>query len=418
MATEFAQLVRTGPKAMACKLTDLIAPVSANEFFDQYWEKKCLYVRAKEREHRVSLFTLNDLDTLLSRLPSYSNVKLIGPSSDEKATLFTEAGTASLARVFKSFYDGCTVVVDGIHQFWEPVSRLCRDLTLDTGMACQANLYVTPRRSKGFECHWDGHDVLVVQSDGKKTWRLYEPGPLLPRPKSEGSAFTVSGGPTHEITLDAGDALYVPRGTPHEAEACDEPSVHVTVGLFATTWEDLLIAAVQSEGERDAFLRTSLPLGWSRDSGRIAPQMEHVRAAWRRLLREAHLKSAIDVLASQLVESAPSLPDGHFKAMDLADRIELGAVVEKRSGALLRISQIQNGVRLAFPGGFLAGPTKLFWAFQFMGSTGAFRVCDIPGWYSNEERLMLVKLLIRMGFLRIISSNPAEDNARPKRGRR
>ncbi|WP_235526571.1 JmjC domain-containing protein [Nostoc piscinale] len=47
--------------------------------------------------------------------------------------------------------------------------------------------------------------------------------------------------PYLECVLQAGDLLYIPRGHWHHAVACEQPSLHLTVGIECQTGLDWLI---------------------------------------------------------------------------------------------------------------------------------------------------------------------------------
>jgi hypothetical protein len=203
--------------------------------------------------------------------------------------------------------------------------------------------------------------------------------------------------------MQPGDVLYLPRGTPHEAIAVNEPSVHITVGLMATTCEDLLVAAVRSLSEKKPQMGKSLPFGWMSDPDLLHSVVKDYHALTEELLTETNIKEGLDLLGRDLLESTPSLPDGHFTQINLLDRINPNTIVEKRSGDLLRIVSTENGPVLFFPGGSQIVTTKLSWALRFIGDAKSLKVGDIPGWYNDEERLLLVRHLVRKGFLRIVS---------------
>ena len=39
----------------------------------------------------------------------------------------------------------------------------------------QANAYITPPQNRGFDDHYDVHDVFVLQIEGTKRWIIHEP---------------------------------------------------------------------------------------------------------------------------------------------------------------------------------------------------------------------------------------------------
>lgn len=371
---------------------DLIAPLSPDEFFERFWERRPLHVRAP-REAGPLLFMLDDLDRLLAQMPPPATVKLAQASDDESGSQPAAAGAAELSDLYRSYDAGLTIIVDGMHALWQPIGELCRALTAELRMQVQANLYVTPPRAKGFPCHWDGHDVLILQLDGSKAWSVCAREVPLPHPRSEGGAHESACDPELEVTLRPGDVLYIPRGAPHQGATSHEPSVHLTVGLHPATWADLLVAAIESLAASDPELHRSLPRGW--------PDAAMWRALVERLGEGEHVVQGLALLASQVAERAPSLPDGHFRRLGELDRITVDSLVARQSGALLHASRRDGDAKLAFPGSSVTGPAKLFWAFEFIAGAERFRVGDIPGWYSDAERVRLARVLVRAGCLRV-----------------
>src|SRR3954454_929663 len=58
-------------------------------------------------------------------------------------------------RVAALFADGHTVVLQGVHRTWAPVTELAEGLNADLGHPVQVNAYVTPASSTGFSAHYD-----------------------------------------------------------------------------------------------------------------------------------------------------------------------------------------------------------------------------------------------------------------------
>ena len=72
-----------------------------------------------------------------------------------------------------------------------------------------ANVYLTPPGTQGFAPHFDDVDVFLLQLEGRKHWRLYEPseGDKLARFSSRNFTQDEIGEPFLETTLEAGDFL-------------------------------------------------------------------------------------------------------------------------------------------------------------------------------------------------------------------
>jgi hypothetical protein len=126
--------------------------------------------------------------------------------------------------------------------------------------------------------------VFVVQLEGTKRWRVWEPTGQSRDPiggKHAVARPTVDqlGAPMLDLLLEPGDVLYLPRGHPHVAETTDEASAHLTVGLLAITWHRVVRQAVDQEIAAGR-LRASIPLsilepqpGTGRD-GSAGPQFD------------------------------------------------------------------------------------------------------------------------------------------------
>jgi len=144
------------------------------------------------------------------------------------------------------------------------------------------NLYVTAAGKRtSAPPHTDKQDVIVVQSQGRKFWRVYKPldpslkpmADLFARGKGDDDLplYTLqeTGELLVETTLEAGDVLFVPGGFPHttgtalDASENDDTSLHLTFNIDTHVW-DLDYLSVR----RLALRRACVPdtaLGQSRD---------------------------------------------------------------------------------------------------------------------------------------------------------
>jgi bifunctional lysine-specific demethylase and histidyl-hydroxylase NO66 len=185
-------------------------------------------------------------------------------------------------RVAALFADGHTVVLQGLHRTWAPVTALATGLNADLGHPVQVNGYVTPASSTGFSAHYDVHDVFVLQIAGTKRWHVHapvHPDPLRSQPWNDRAAAVRARAeeePLLDEVLHPGDALYLPRGYLHSATAQGEVSAHLTVGVHVVTRHALLETLLAGLAD-DPELRSSLPLGVDvSDPAALAPHLEVV----------------------------------------------------------------------------------------------------------------------------------------------
>jgi len=170
------------------------------------------------------------------------------------------------AKVLAEFASGATIVLQGLHRLWPPLIAFVRQAVDDFGHPVQANAYVTPPTSRGFDPHYDVHDVFVLQVAGQKRWVVQEPVHPHPMPSQPWTqhrsaiAERVLEDPAIDTVLSPGDALYLPRGWVHSALALDRTSIHLTIGISPTTGLDVARAVVEQFADIAAF-REPLPMG-------------------------------------------------------------------------------------------------------------------------------------------------------------
>ena len=155
-------------------------------------------------------------------------------------------------QVIARYRGGDTVVLQGLHHTDRRLARVANNLALALDHPVQINAYFSPEGARGLDLHFDYHDVFVVQLGGCKRWRIWEPlprtvDPIKGRHTIAKPRFEELGEPLLDLTLTAGDCLYLPRGFPHSAETIDEASEHLTIGLVAVTWQRVVRKAIDAE---------------------------------------------------------------------------------------------------------------------------------------------------------------------------
>ena len=155
-------------------------------------------------------------------------------------------------QVIALYRGGDTVVLQGLHHTDRQLAKVANNLALALDHPVQVNAYFSPENARGLDLHFDYHDVFVVQLGGCKRWRIWEPlartvNPVKGAHTIAKPQFEELGDPLLDVTLTAGDCLYLPRGYPHSAETVDEASEHLTIGLVAVTWQRVVRKAIDAE---------------------------------------------------------------------------------------------------------------------------------------------------------------------------
>src|SRR5260370_6481674 len=172
--------------------------------------------------------------------------------------------------------EGATLIVDAVDEIHSPITDLAVNLEQLLRARIQVNMYAGWRTSPGFDLHWDGHDVLILQISERKHWKVYpmtREYPVQGDSKKENPPET----PLWEGMLEDGGLLYIPRGWWHVAVPLDEPTLHLTVGIHRATGLDFL--SWYADRLRSSIdVRKDLPrLGTAADK---EAHLQRIREAW------------------------------------------------------------------------------------------------------------------------------------------
>ncbi|MBO0653575.1 cupin-like domain-containing protein [Streptomyces triculaminicus] len=137
--------------------------------------------------------------------------------------------------------EGASLVIDAIDQIHPPVREAAAGLERFFRTPVQVNAYASWTAEEGFGTHWDDHDVVVLQLEGSKRWKIYGPTRQAPAWRDVEVPEAPTGEPITDIVLTPGDMLYLPRGWWHAVSADQgTASLHLTFGLAAQTGAEFL----------------------------------------------------------------------------------------------------------------------------------------------------------------------------------
>ncbi len=402
--------------------------LDTDRFAAQYWGSAPYLSKAADASRYDDLLTVAAVDELLStrglRTPF---LRMAKDGQVLEAHRYTASGGAGAEigdqvaddRVLALFADGATVVLQGLHRLWPPLVDFGTRLTADLGHPVQVNAYVTPPSSRGFSAHYDVHDVFVLQVAGRKRWVIHPPvhaAPLRSQPWTDHRAAVAEAAtrePLIDTVLEPGDALYLPRGYLHSAEALGDVCVHLTVGVHVHTRYEIaealcqlalsrlaLGAGQQSEPAADGDSpRAALPLGVDvADPDAISADLAVVVDALADRLRQLTPADIAAVLADHAGRATRPAPLTPLAQAAAAAEVTSTTLVRRRPAlrAALRDRGDRVALRLAdreisLPGAIRPALTALLTGRDATPS-------DLPG-LEADDGIVLVRRLLREGVV-------------------
>lgn len=98
-----------------------------------------------------------------------------------------------------------------------------------------ANAYFSFGITSGFGAHNDDHDVIVLQIEGRKSWRFFGTEAKPNMATVNDLAKPIEDDVSEMIVLNQGDILFIPKSTWHDVVAINEPSLHLTISVVYPT---------------------------------------------------------------------------------------------------------------------------------------------------------------------------------------
>jgi bifunctional lysine-specific demethylase and histidyl-hydroxylase NO66 len=361
----------------------------AQTFVEKVWASRVHHHRVEPAELAAYL-SLDDVDHLLTstaiRTPS---VRLVRDGDVLPESTYTRAATLAgrqltglvdARKALALFEDGATVVLQGLHRYWPPLTRLIAELELDLGHPCQANAYLTPVGAQGFAVHQDTHDVFVLQTAGRKQWEVHGQDGV------------------EEPVFEPGHVMYMPTGTPHAARTQDTISLHITIGINQLTWRGLVTRAISDLAAK--VPDEHLPAGYLDDPQALAHQLgRHLHDVADELRGVDPAVAVEDEVRRFLTQRPPRLPGG------LTDVIDVGSLADdtrlrRRAGHPCVLLDHGEKVEVLLGDRSVTVPGWVRPALVEIRTRGEMTPADLP--LDEQSRLVLCRRLVREGLLEFL----------------
>ena len=373
------------------------------------------------------VLSLADVDRALTasglRQPAFRLVRdgdVLAPSSYTRRARTGSAHIDDLidtGRVLDLFGAGATIVLQGLQRWWSPAAHFCRDIELALGHPIQANAYLTPPGAAGLAPHHDTHDVFVLQVTGTKHWVVREPAVDTPLPRHTTDHEIAAAQPVvFDAELTPGDVLYLPRGFVHSAAAQQGVSLHLTLGVLATTVHDVLRQLVDMAGD-DVTFRRSLTPRWPYDDDLAGTEVKAVVAELVDWLGRVDTSEVAGRMRDRFAANRTPLLDGQLLELAGLDDLSDETVVVRRQGTVgaLVPEDAATGsegdsdprLRLTLGDRQVVMPAALEPAVRRLLDGTVHRVHDLADLLDEPSRQVLVRRLVREGALR--TRRPATD---------
>ncbi|CAM9820563.1 unnamed protein product, partial [Chrysoparadoxa australica] len=248
---------RDGPLSVANTMRTL---ATHPQFLGEFWQRKPVHI-AEELPNLSGTFGMSEVEHAVESdfLEAGRGTFAEGRSGWKMAAVSQPRGK-SFEEAKLRFKDvekamkekSGTVVINSAGAFIPPLAGVCLECCDAFSMPSAINLYLTaPGQVTSAPPHTDKQDVFVLQTSGRKRWRVFAPPPPNAKPKADPMArgkgtdvltLEEMDAPLIDTVLSPGNILYMPAGFPHTTdtvtgmEDSKDDSVHLTVGVDSHVW--------------------------------------------------------------------------------------------------------------------------------------------------------------------------------------
>jgi ribosomal protein L16 Arg81 hydroxylase len=381
----------------------LLEPYGASEFSQTHWERSTLVIHREDRDFFRDVLSLDEIDRLIcsTRIPA-TNFNLARGDQPLPLSAYATGDYVDQERSLGLHRQGATIILRSVDQWSASLTGLRVEIEEAIGFEAQLNLYLTPPGEKSTPPHWDTHELFILQIHGSKRWRLFDSSRTLPL---EDERFQIGGdcvGPLRqEIVLQAGDTLYLPRGTIHEPVA-ESYSIHVSIGVRTLRWFDMCTQMLKLLAKREGS-----PL---RETMRAFPDGKaqgglpaHIQQTLATAFAEPTLRcEAGELLHRQLgqrkaVERCGALLDTiHQPVVDPIVRYR------RRGGVAVNVARVEGCVEVSTGLEKARLPARMESAVLRALSDASFTTEELPDTLSFEDRTVVCAALRQIGVLRTL----------------
>lgn len=268
-----ASITEVVPHQQLC-LADLVAPMTADQFLDCFWQKRPCYIEGK-RSKFASRCSWEQVNAILETFHlTYPRLRMskFGIVVPEKEYLNTDPLTKESYinpdGLRQQFTAGATLILHHADEFAQPLRDVARALEAGTGWSAEMDIIAGQGDSNGLPLHYDANDCFAIQIDGCKKWSFFAPTRLWPLRKS--TLFPrrcdivppvppSSKAPTLAVRVCPGDFVYVPRGWWHLVEPEPGPCLSINPTVYSPTAQDFLHWLADEAGSSETC-RKHIPL--------------------------------------------------------------------------------------------------------------------------------------------------------------
>ncbi len=258
--------------------SDLIKPIKEKNFFENFYDKKFLHIKATDSNKFLNIFNWDSFSRILNMTSIWtsSSLQLVLDKNKIEAEDYCYPGIdrdgnevfqPQPNKIIEYLNKGATLIANEVDTLDFNVGSIANILEQKFSSKTQCNIYFSKQGRQGFDVHFDVHEVFAINLIGEKVWNIYEG--RLDNPINSEAYISLDkeyaknncGKIIEKVLMKPGDILYIPRGQFHEALASSDRSMHLSFSVTHLIGHDIL-SILFNEAMNNSFFRSNFPMSF------------------------------------------------------------------------------------------------------------------------------------------------------------
>lgn len=220
-------------------LAELVAPLSEESFLGLLRERKLSFLRGAGTDRYSALLDWNALLRMIERgqhptnLAEFQLIKdsmLVPPDRWLRANPSGVGNVVDIPKFLAYMAGGFSLAATRIDAYSPHLNLLCDNIRSAVHEQVKIGVIVTTGTGGAFTLHYDPEDLIILQVEGKKRWKIFGPPVLNPVVGIKKTPTPPEDTPIFDEILEPGDFLFLPAGNWHRCENQSPRSLHL--GIF------------------------------------------------------------------------------------------------------------------------------------------------------------------------------------------
>jgi ribosomal protein L16 Arg81 hydroxylase len=245
---------------MISSLQELVSPLAEADFLDLLRARSFTFRRGSRTDRFQTLLSWNMLrDIIEGGVFPAEKLRVTSKTEDIPPIFYLENGKVNAGNLAKLLRQGASLIAVPLDPYIPALNVLCSDIRTRTAENIKAGAIATTGDGGALKYHFDSHDLIIIQLEGNKHWKIY--GPPVANLFKKDETLRPQGSLIFDDLMRPGDFLFLPAGHCHHCDNGPDLSLHLGIFFEPPTGYDTVRALLPQLIEEEIFRAPLTRLG-------------------------------------------------------------------------------------------------------------------------------------------------------------